>query len=129
MRCTGGRREGPAKLVLQTHLVGSNAEFCSTLANPTRLMILAVLAKREMSVGEIAEVVGVQMANVSQNLSALRSKNIVKSRREGQMVYYSLVDERLMEACLIIRSVLLDNLKKRGLVAEDFDPEHVVVDD
>ena len=106
-----------------------HAEFCSTLANPTRLMILAVLAKREMSVGEIAEVVGVRMANISQNLSALRSKNIVKSRREGQMVYYSLVDPRLLEACLIIRSVLLDNLKKRGLVAGDFDPEHVVVGD
>jgi len=106
-----------------------HAEFCGTLANPTRLMILAVLAKREMSVGEIAEVLEMRMANISQNLSTLRSKNIVKSRKEGQMVYYSLVDPRLLEACLLIRSVLLDNLKKRGLIAKDFDPEHVVVGD
>ena len=106
-----------------------HTEFCGTLANQTRLMILALLAKREMSVGEIAEIIGVHMANISQNLSALRSKNMVKSRRDGQMVYYSLVDERLIEACLIIRSVLLDNLKRRGLVAKDFDPENVVVDD
>jgi len=104
-----------------------HAEFCGCLANPTRLMILALLAKREMSVGEIAEVVEMRMANVSQNLSALRSKNILKSRKEGQMVYYSLTDPRLQEACLLIRSVLLDNLKKRGLVAKDFDPENVVV--
>ena len=90
-------------------------------------MILALLAKREMSVGEIAEVIGIRMANISQNLSALKSKNIVQARKEGQMVYYSLVDPRLLEACLLIRSVLLDNLKRRGLVAEDFDPENVVV--
>ena len=109
-----------------TQIFKLHAEFCGTLANPTRLMILALLAKREMSVGEIAEVVEVRMASVSQNLSALRSKNMVKSRKEGQMVFYSLVDPRLLEACLLIRSVLLDNLKERGLIASDFDPENVV---
>ncbi len=106
-----------------------HAEFCGTLANPTRLMILAMLAKREMSVGEMAEVTGVRMTNISQNLATLRSKNIVQSRKDGQMVYYSLVDLRLMEACLLIRTVLLENLKKKGLVAQDFDPKHVVVGD
>ena len=113
--------------IQNTEIFKLHAEFCSTLANPTRLMILALLAKREMSVGEMAEVIGVRMANISQNLAALRSKNIVQPRKDGQMVYYSLVDPRLMEACLLIRTVLLENLKKRGLVAQDFDPEHVVV--
>jgi ArsR family transcriptional regulator len=115
--------------IANTEIFELHAEFCSILANPTRLMILALLAKREMSVGEIAEVVNVRMANVSQNLSVLRLKNIVRSRKEGQMVYYSLVDQRLLDACLLIRSVLLDNLKMRGLIADDFDPEHVVVGD
>ena len=106
-----------------------HAEICGTLANPTRLMILALLEEREMSVGEIAEVVDMRMANVSQNLAALRSKNIVKSRKEGQMVYYSLVDPRLLEACTLIRSVLLENMKQRGLVAQDFDAKNIVVDE
>ena len=115
--------------IQNTEIFRLHAEFCSTLANPTRLMILALLAKREMSVGEIADVIGVTMSNISQNLAPLRSKNIVKSRKEGQMVFYNLVDPRLMEACLLIRTVLLENLKKRGLVAQDFDPKNVVIGD
>ena len=106
-----------------------HSEVCKTLANPNRLMILALLAKKEMSVGEIVEVLGIHLANVSQHLGTLRAKNIIKSRKDGQMVYYSLVDKRLIEACNMIRLVLLDNMKKRGQIAKDFDPLNVIVEE
>jgi len=106
-----------------------HSEICKTLANPIRLMILAILAKREMSVGEIVEVIGVNLANISQHLGTLRAKNIVKSRKEGHMVFYSLVDKRLIEACNIIRSVLLKEMKKQGKLAEDIDAQNLVIDD
>ena len=103
-----------------------HADFCKTLSNPKRLMILAPLAKRETSVGEIAEVIEVSLSNVSQHLAVLKSQNLVNTRKEGQTVYYSLADRRIIQACTLIRSVLLDNMKKRGLVAQEADPRYVV---
>ena len=103
-----------------------HAEYCKILANPKRLMILAMLAVREMSVGEMAEVIGVPLANISQHLAVLKAQHIVKIRKQGQSVYYSLTDSRITEACTLIRSVLLDNMKKRGLMAEEIGTRHVL---
>jgi len=105
-----------------------HAGVCKTLANPIRLMILAILAKREMSVGEMVEVIGVSLTNISQHLATLRAKNIVKARKEGRQTYYSLIDKRLIDACNIIRAVLLEDMKKQGKIAKNFDASHAVVD-
>ena len=94
-----------------------HANFCRSLSNPKRLIILAVLAKGEKSVGELAEASGVTLANISQHLAVLRSHNIVKSRKEGQTVYYSITDARLIDACNLIRAVLLDGMKRQGIIA------------
>jgi len=51
------------------------------LSNPKRLMILALLAKKEMSVGEIAEVISVPLSNVSQHLSLLKAQSLVQTRK------------------------------------------------
>ena len=115
--------------IQNTEIFQIHSEVCKTLANPIRLMILALLAKREMSVGEIVEVIGVNLSNISQHLATLRAKNIVKTRKEGQNVFYRLVDRRLIEACNIIRSVLLEDMKQRGKLAKDFDASNVIVDD
>jgi ArsR family transcriptional regulator len=103
-----------------------HADLCKTLSNPKRLMILALLAKKEMSVGEIAEVIAVPLSNVSQHLALLKAQSIVQTRKEGQTVYYSLADRRIIEACTLIRSVLLDKMKERGQVARKIDPRYVV---
>ena len=52
--------------------------------------------------------------------------NIVKSRKEGQKVYYSLTDPRLVEACVRIREILLDELKRRGVVARELEARNIV---
>ncbi len=103
-----------------------HADLCRTLANPKRLMILAMLGVREMGVGEMAESMGISLANVSQLLSGLKSQGIVVARKEAQKVYYSLADERILTACNLIRSVLLDRMKKRGMIAQEIDAESMV---
>jgi ArsR family transcriptional regulator, virulence genes transcriptional regulator len=103
-----------------------HADLCKTLSNSKRLRILALLAKQEMSVGEIAEVIAVPLSNASQHLSLLKGQNLVQTRKEGQTVYYSLADRRIIEACTLIRSVLLDKMKERGQVAQETDPRYVV---
>ena len=106
-----------------------HAGVCGTLANPTRLKILALLAKQERKVGELAEIIGVSPSNVSQHLAILSSRGLVLARKQAQTVFYSLADERIIQACTLIRSVLLDKMKDHGEVARETDPRYVVTID
>ena len=101
----------------KTDLFELHAEFCKTLSHPKRLMILALLGQGEQNVGEIAEAIAIPPARVSQMLTILRSRGLVQARKEGQTVRYSLADARILQACVLIRSVLLDQMKARGLAA------------
>ncbi len=115
--------------ILNREVFDLHASFCKTLANPKRLMILAMLGVREMSVGEMARTIGVPLSNISQHLAVLRGHRIVNVSKEGQTAYYSICDPRLVDACNLIRSVLLDDLKTRGLVAQELDAVRVVADE
>jgi ArsR family transcriptional regulator len=110
----------------KTNVFELHADLCKTLSNPKRLMILALLARKEMSVGEIAEVISVPLSNVSQHLSLLKAQGLVHGRKEGQVVHYNITDRRIIQACTLIRSVLLDRMKERGQVAQEIDPRYVV---
>ncbi|TVR95592.1 MAG: ArsR family transcriptional regulator [Rhodospirillales bacterium] len=66
------------------------SELMKTLASPRRLMILCQLAESERAVGDLAARLQMQSAAVSQQLALLRREGIVRTRREGQSVYYSL---------------------------------------
>jgi DNA-binding transcriptional ArsR family regulator len=68
------------------------ADLLSVAGNLQRLKIIYLLhAHREMCVCDIAEVLGLTDSAVSQHLRKLKDKNIVKSRRQGQTIFYSLV--------------------------------------
>ena len=59
-------------------------------ANPRRLMILCELAQGERSVSELVPIVGLQQAALSQHLARLRTKGLVRTRRQAQMIFYRL---------------------------------------
>jgi DNA-binding transcriptional ArsR family regulator len=103
-----------------------HADVCKTIAHATRLKILALLGRRELSVGELAEIIGVSLPNVSQHLALLKAQGLVRGRKDAQSVRYSLADRRIIQACTLIRSVLLDRMKERGLIARRVDPRYVV---
>ena len=105
----------------KTDIFELHANFCRCLSNPIRLIILEALSKGEKSVGELAEASGVTLANISQHLTVLRSHNIVQRRKAGQTVYYSIIDNRIIDACNLIRSVLLDAMKRQGIIASGID--------
>jgi ArsR family transcriptional regulator len=89
-------------------------------------MIMACLDRREMSVGELAEAIESPLSTVSQHLSVLKNKHLVASRKEGQTVIYSPTDSRIMDACRLIRTVLIDGMKRRGEIAHEIDPSGVI---
>ena len=103
-----------------------HASYCSVLANPKRLAIMACLEKKEMSVGELAEAIECPMSTVSRHLTLLKGKHLVKARKEGTTVFYSPADIRIIEACGMIRTVLIDSMKKRGLIAQEIDINNLI---
>jgi len=64
------------------------ADILKTVAHPTRLRIAELLQTREMTVGEIQECLGSSQSMTSQQLSLMKSRSILKSRKAGKSVYY-----------------------------------------
>ena len=60
------------------------------MANPARLLVLCQLAEGEKSVGELEQVVSISQSALSQHLALLRQRGLVKGRREGQTIFYSI---------------------------------------
>ena len=83
-----------------------HAEICKVLTDPKRLMLLDALRAEELSVGQLAERLGITLANCSQHLSVLRSALLVDSRRQGTTVLYRLTEPRIAEACDIIEAIV-----------------------
>ena len=75
------------------------------LADPKRLCVLESLAAGELSVSDLSIRVGCQVPNMSQHLAVLRSAGLVTTRREGNTVYYSLADRRVLEAYRLIQTI------------------------
>ena len=75
----------------------ANAEqatrLLTAMANSKRLLILCNLLEREMNVTELGDRVGLGQSPLSQHLSKLRAWDFVKTRRDGQQVYYSLASD------------------------------------
>jgi len=69
------------------------AKLMKALANPARLEIIEMLSQGEKSVEGVVEATSLTVANASQHLQVLKNNNIVKSRKEGHYVYYSLVND------------------------------------
>jgi ArsR family transcriptional regulator len=65
------------------------------LGDPTRLKIVLALAKEELCVLDIAEALGMTESAISHQLRLLKALRLVKQRKEGKMVFYSLDDEHI----------------------------------
>jgi ArsR family transcriptional regulator len=87
-----------------------HAEICKTLANPKRLENLNALRGGEVSVAEMLRILRLPKANVSQHLAVLRSRGVVKARREGLNVYYRVANPKIIQACNLMREVLMEHL-------------------
>jgi DNA-binding transcriptional ArsR family regulator len=69
------------------------SEYLKAFAHENRLIFLCLLAERERSVTELEEALALRQPSVSQQLARLRLDGLVRTRREGKTVYYSLADD------------------------------------
>lgn len=70
---------------------GDAAQLLKALANENRLQVLCLLAEGERSVGEINALLDLSQSALSQHLAVLREEGLVQTRREAQVIYYSLM--------------------------------------
>jgi DNA-binding transcriptional ArsR family regulator len=94
------------------------ADFCKTLADPTRQMMIAELRDGEKTVGEIAEAIGIIQPAASHHLAVMRSKGVVQARRDGANVFYSLVNPKIGEACDMVHQILMSQIAKNREFAD-----------
>jgi len=76
---------------MQAH-AKSAASMLKLLSNEHRLLVLCNLAEGELSVSELNERVRLSQSALSQHLSKLRNEGLVTTRREGQVIYYTLAE-------------------------------------
>jgi ArsR family transcriptional regulator, lead/cadmium/zinc/bismuth-responsive transcriptional repressor len=72
------------------------SEFLGFLADTNRLRILAILADREMCVGDLAIALGMNESAVSHQLRTLRAIRLVSFRKQGRHVFYRLLDHHVL---------------------------------
>lgn len=95
------------------------ADVFQALAHPTRIAIIELLGKRELSAGDLIVELGMEQANVSQHLAVLRSKQLVVNRKAGNQVFYSVRDPILLEVLALMRRYFQRHLAEALTVLEE----------
>ena len=93
-----------------TDLGRFKAEFFKALAHPLRIAVLDALRKGEVGVNELCSLLKVEQSTLSQQLSVLRSRNIVVGRKEGLNVYYSVRDTTVFRLLDVAKEIFNNHL-------------------
>lgn len=96
-----------------------HAEICKIFTNPKRLEIISLLRDGEKTVSELAELAGLNQANISQHLTVLRQNNVVATKREGANIYYKIANPKILQASDLMREVLLEKLVESEKIAKE----------
>jgi DNA-binding transcriptional ArsR family regulator len=96
-----------------------HADFCSALADSTRLILLYALADGPRNVTELTQELGQPQPTISRHLKNLRDRGLVVATRQGMTVQYSLADHRVVDALDILRAIQRDSIQKRASLIEE----------
>ena len=103
--------------VIRMEVLKLQAELCKSLSDPKRLNIIQELRGGERTVGELTEILGLKQSNTSQHLAVLRRIGIISPRKEGNTVYYELVNPKIAEACDLVHEVIAEQLQSKQLLS------------
>jgi DNA-binding transcriptional ArsR family regulator len=90
-----------------------HADVCKTISNPNRQAILDMMRSGEITVTELVNKTGISQANLSQHLAILRSKGVVNTRRDGNNIYYSISNMKIIQAYDLISEVLQESFQSK----------------
>lgn len=104
-----------------------HADFCSALADSTRLILLYALSEGPRNVTELTQELGHPQPTVSRHLKNLRDRGLVVATRQGMTVQYSLADPRVIDALDILRAIMRDGIQKRASLVEEAPLQDILV--
>jgi len=81
------------------------SQLLTAMANPKRLLILCNLLDAELNVGQLSERVALGQSPLSQHLSKLRAWGLVRTRRDGQQVNYSLASDEVRQVLMTLYTI------------------------
>lgn len=82
--------------ILDEHTAAHVAELFRAFSDTSRVRILSAIVEQEVNISSLAELVGLTESAVSHHMRSLRQMHIVRARREGKEVFYSVVDPHLI---------------------------------
>ncbi|HCY9027129.1 ArsR/SmtB family transcription factor [Enterococcus faecalis] len=89
--------QSEATIMKQMEEIKQVSQLYKVLSDPTRLRILLLLKEGEHNVTEISEQLGMEQSAVSHQLKLLRDSRVVKARREGKTIFYTLDDHHVID--------------------------------
>lgn len=96
-----------------------HADLCKVFSHPTRLEVINTLRAGEMTVTELAERLKIGMGNLSQHLGMMKQRQILVTRKVGNVVYYRLSYPKMLKACDIMRDILFEQVRKNGIMIKE----------
>jgi ArsR family transcriptional regulator len=97
------------------------ADFFKTLGHPVRIRALELLREKERSVGELLAAMDVESSHLSQQLAVLRRASIVRARKEGSSVFYSVADPRVFTLLEVAKSMITTSLTETRELLEELE--------
>jgi ArsR family transcriptional regulator len=89
------------------------ADICKIFANDKRLGIINLLKDKEMSNSELMKKTGLSKVTISQHMNVLKSKGVIVVRREGVQLFYRIANPKIIQACGLMREVLVEQLREK----------------
>lgn len=99
---------------LKQEITQLQADFCAALSDPIRIFILYALNERSQNVTELTNELGIPQPTTSRHLKVLRERGLVFTERQGTIITYHLVDQRVIQAMDLLRSAMRDRLTQRA---------------
>jgi DNA-binding transcriptional ArsR family regulator len=107
---------GEAPLDIEALMAEARAasDLLKALSHEARLVILCLLTEGEKSVSDLEALLAMPQAAVSQHLARLRYDNLVATRRDGRMIYYSIADGAATEIMMTLKALFCRSVTGAG---------------
>lgn len=98
-------------------------QVCYALADPKRILILYVLSEGPRCVSELVDTLDLPQSTVSRHLRVLRERGLTHTERKGTAIYYTLADQRVVQALELLRGILVSQLTASAELAQSLQEE------
>jgi ubiquinone/menaquinone biosynthesis C-methylase UbiE/DNA-binding transcriptional ArsR family regulator len=106
--------------------VNASWDILKTLSDPTRLRLLALVLREELSVAELQEILGMGQSRISSQLALLRQAGLVSDRREGKKAFYSLRSTVAPNALALLRAAVESVAALPELIADQANLDRIL---